>query len=409
MRDPVPPTDPVTLTDVFLTFLRLGMTSFGGPLAHIGYFRREFVERRGWIDDDAFAQIVAFCSILPGPTSSQVGMIVGTVRGGWRGTVLAWLGFTLPSALAMGAFGFALRAIEAAGSEPRWYTGLLAGLTAAASAVVAQAVLALARSQCPDRETQTVAFGATILALVLQAVPGLQWIPILVGALVGALFLRRSAQVATSTLPLAIAAPVAIACAIGFMLIVATAAAIANAGDAGVLCATLVRAGTLVFGGGHIILPLLQSLVGDGLFAAHDFYAGYGAAQALPGPLNTFATFLGVANLSPLHGLAGGIVATLLIFAPSFLLVFALAPVWNRLRTDRLAIGALRGAGAAVVGLLGAVLYSPLIVTLAGDLTRIAIALGAFALIVVWKAPPWAVVASAAAIGALSGLAGAPL
>jgi chromate transporter len=395
------------MREVFLTFLRLGATSFGGPLAHIGYFRREFVKRRGWLDDDAFAQIVAFCSILPGPTSSQVGMIVGTLRGGWRGTLVAWLGFTLPSALAMGAFGFAVRTIESTGSEAAWFNGFLAGLTAAATAVVAQAVLLMARSQCPDRETQTVAFGATILALVLQAVPGMQWIPIVVGALVGALFLRRSAPVATSTLPLAIPVRVAAGCALGFIAIVAVTATFAGAGDAGAFCSTVVRAGTLVFGGGHIILPLLQSLVGDGLLSAHNFYAGYGAAQALPGPLNAFATFLGVANLSPLHGFAGGLVATVLIFAPSFLLVFALAPVWNRLRTDRLAVGALRGASAAVVGLLGAVLYSPLIVTLAGDLTRVAIALGAFALIVVWKTPPWAVVASAAAIGALAGFAGA--
>jgi chromate transporter len=393
------------MRDLFLTFLRLGATSFGGPLAHIGYFRREFVDRRGWLDDDAFAQIVAFCSILPGPTSSQVGMIVGTLRGGWRGTLLAWAGFTLPSALAMGAFGFAVRALESTGGEAAWFSGLLAGLTAAATAVVAQAVLAMARAQCPDRETQTVAFGAMILALVLQAVPGFQWFPIAVGALIGALFLRASSPPATSSLPLAIPRRVAAGCAAAFVAIVTAVALGAGAGDTGVLCATLVRAGTLVFGGGHVILPLLQALVGDGLLSAHDFFAGYGAAQALPGPLNTFATFLGVANLSPLHGFAGGIVATVLIFAPSFLLVFALAPIWNMLRANRLALGALRGAGAAVVGLLGAILYSPLISSLAGDLTRIAI--GAFALIVVWKFPPWVVVASAAAVGALSGFAGA--
>jgi len=397
------------MRELFLTFLRLGSTSFGGPLAHIGYFRREFVERRAWLDDDAFAQIVAFCSILPGPTSSQVGMIVGTLRGGWRGTLVAWAGFTLPSALAMGAFGFALRAIEHAGPEPAWYLGLLAGLTAAATAVVAQAVLLLARAQCPDRETQTIAFGAAIVALVLQTVPGLQWVPILIGALVGALFLHRSSAIATSALPLAIPRPVAIGCGAAFLAIAIAAAAFAGHGDAGSFCATIVRAGTLVFGGGHIILPLLQALVGDGLIGAHDFYAGYGAVQAVPGPLNTFATFLGVVNLSPLNGIAGGVIATLLIFVPSFLLVFALAPVWNRLRTNRVAVGALRGAGAAVVGLLGALLYSPLIVALATDLTRIAIALGAFALIVVWKSPPWVVVVAAGATGALAGFAGATI
>ena len=397
------------MRDLFLTFLRLGSTSFGGPLAHLGYFRREFVERRGWLDGEAFTQIVAFCSILPGPTSSQVGMIVGTLRAGWRGALVAWLGFTLPSAIAMALAGFALRAIEGGGSEPAWYIGLLAGLTAAATAVVAQAVLLMAQAQCPDRETQTVALAAMILALALQAVPGLQWVPILAGALAGALVLHRTSRIASSALPLAIPAGVALGCGVAFGLIVIGAASFAGRGEAGAFCATIVRAGTLVFGGGHIILPLLQSLVGEGLIGAHDFYAGYGAVQAVPGPLNSFATFLGVANLSPLRGVAGAVVATLLIFAPSFLLVFALAPVWNRLRTDRVAVGALRGAGAAVVGLLGAVLYSPLIVSMAHDVWRVAIALGAFTLIVVWKSPPWVVVAGAAAIGAVAAAAGAPV
>lgn len=388
------------MREIFLTFLRLGMTSFGGPIAHLGYFRREFVERQKWLDDDAYAQIVAFCSILPGPTSSQVGLVVGTLRGGAGGAFLAWLGFTLPSAIVLTLFALALRALEADGASPGWLIGLLAGLTSAATAVVAQAVLALARSQCPDPQTQTIGIGAAILALAVQSAASLQWIPIAVGALVGALFLRRGALGDVAALPLAIPRAISIGAGALFVTIVVVAGALAHISAVASFLATLVRAGSLVFGGGHVVLPLLQSAVNNGQMSARDFFAGYGAAQAMPGPLFTFAAFLGADNLSALHGIPGAIVATIVIFVPSFALVFALLPVWNAVRGMRGVGGALRGANASVVGVLGAVLYSPMITTLGTSNARITIALGAFALVNVWKLPPWIVVALAAALGA---------
>jgi chromate transporter len=246
--------------EVFLTFLRLGSTSFGGPIAHLGYFRREFVERRRWIDEPTFAAIVAFCSVLPGPTSSQVGMLVGLVRGGPGGALAAWIGFTAPSAIALAAFALALHAAEGQGDLARsgWFTGALAGLTAAAAAVVAQAVLSLARALCTDRETQTIAIGAAILAIALGSTAGLQWLPIVLGAAAGAAFLRRpGATIDVAPLPIRVPPPVALAAAILAGAIVAWLLIPVSVAPAVRLLATIVRAGTLVFGGGHVVLPLL--------------------------------------------------------------------------------------------------------------------------------------------------------
>lgn len=392
--------------EVFRVFLRLGLTSFGGPIAHLGYFRREFVERRAWMDEAAFAALVAFCSVLPGPTSSQVGMLAGLTRAGAGGAFAAWLGFTAPSAIAMTLFALALHALEGSGTVTRsaWFTGLLAGLTAAAAAVVAQAVFALARALCTDRETQTIATGAAILSIALSTVAGLAWLPIALGAIVGALFLRNAAGVAAVTLPIRVPRGVAIGGAIVFAAAVAllfvpewlVAAPV-------VLLETIVRAGTLVFGGGHVVLPLMQDLTAHGLLSARDFLAGYGVVQAMPGPLFTFAAFAGAANASALNGIPGALAATLAIFVPSFALIFALAPVWNRVCASPAAAAALRGANAAVVGLLGAVLYHPILTSLGTNAGSIAIVLAAYALIAVWKFPPWVVVVTSAAAGAALG------
>lgn len=393
------------MRDVFLVFLRLGSTCFGGPIAHLGYFRREFVERQGWIDEPTFAEIVAFCSVLPGPTSSQVGMLVGMVRAGGWGALLAWLGFTAPSAIALTLVGLGLRTLEARGivTGSGWFDGLLAGLTAAAAAVVAQAVLSLARSLCPDRETQTIGLGAAILAIAVAG-GGLQWLPIALGAAVGALLLRRpGTEIDVAPLPIRVPRAVAIGAGIVFVLIVAVVLLPLPLPPAAGLLVTIARAGTLVFGGGHVVLPLLQGLVGEGLIDTRDFFAGYGAVQAVPGPLFTFAAFLGAANASPLNGVGGAIVATLTIFIPSFALIFALTPLWNRIRSSPAAAAALRGANAAVVGLLGAVLYQPILTTLGTSGMRIGIALAAFALIAVWRVAPWIVVIASAALGALAG------
>jgi chromate transporter len=382
--------------EVFATFLRLGCTSFGGPIAHLAYFRRAFVEERRWLDESTFARIVGFCSVLPGPTSSQVGMLIGLTRGGPIGAAAAWLGFTAPSAILMIGFAAALGGAERY-ATPAWFGGLLDGLFAAAAAVVAQAVIALAASLCPDWPTKTVAVAALALALALRA-PGWQWLPIALGALVGALMLHAPGLRAEA-LPIRVSRPVSLACAVIFVALVALTALPKSA--TAVLLATLVRAGALVFGGGHVVLPLLQSLIRDSLMSAQNFFAGYGIVQAMPGPLNTFATFVGYANQSPLHGVPGATIATMLIFAPSFALIFAIAPVWNRIVALPRAPGALRGANASVVGLLAAALCDPVLVSLAPRPASIVIAAVAFAVLVTLRTPPWAVVVACAALGAV--------
>jgi chromate transporter len=396
--------------EVFRIFLRLGLTSFGGPIAHIGYFRREFVERRHWLDEDAFASLVAFCSVLPGPTSSQVGMLIGLLRAGAAGAVAAWAGFTAPSAVAMTLFGLGLLALEGRSgvTSSGWFTGLLAGLTAAAAAVVTQAVLGLARSLCTDRETKTIGLGAAVLAIAIGGSASLQWLPIALGALVGALFLRRPGLTLPGAglpvqVPRAVAAGAAALVAVVAGLLLVPVALLA---PPLALLETIVRAGALVFGGGHVVLPLLQGLVGDGLLPAREFFAGYGAVQAMPGPLFTFAAFVGATNTSALTGVAGALAATIAIFVPSFALIFAIAPVWSRLNALPGAAAALRGANAAVVGLLGAVLYHPILTSLGAGPSGIGIALAAYALIAVWAFPPWIVVVAGALLGAAAGASG---
>jgi chromate transporter len=385
--------------EVFTTFLRLGCTSFGGPIAHYAYFRRTFVHERHWLDEASYARIVAFCSVLPGPTSSQVGMLVGLTRGGPLGAFLAWLGFTAPSAIAMTAFAAALGGAEQH-AVPPWFAGLLAGLFAAAAAVVAQAVVGLAGSLCTDLPTKIIAVAALFVTLTLRPFPGFQWVSIALGALAGALALHAPGLRADA-LPIRVPRHVAIPAGCIFVALVA-ATALPKTPTVAFL-ATLIRAGSLVFGGGHVVLPLLQSMVHEGLITAQNFFAGYGAVQAMPGPLNTFSAFLGYANLSPLHGIAGALVAIVLIFLPSFALIFAIAPVWNRVAGAPRAAGAVRGANAAVVGLLGAVLYDPVLRSLGTSPVRIAIALAAFAAIAAWRVAPWIVVVAAAVLGAALG------
>ena len=402
------------MRDVFLTFLRLGITSFGGPAAHLGYFQREFVERRRWLDDGLFTHIVAFCSILPGPTSSQVGMIVGLLRAGPAGALAAWLGFTLPSALALGVAAATLSALASAtpGAGPHWLDGLLAGFGAAATAIVALAVLAMAKTQCPDPPTRSIAAAAGVLAVGLAADPAWQWAPIAGGALGGALFLTgtraRDGSVPADEAPIALPRAVSISAAVVFIALIVAAGA-AGGSPAASFARTIVRAGSLVFGGGHVVLPLLASLVPSGLVSANTFYAGYGLAQAMPGPLFTFAAFLGYLNHSLLRGALGAAAAIGLIFLPSFLLVFACMPIFTALRANRATAGALRGANAAVVGLLGALLYSPLITNLGSSVWHIALALAVFIFVGSWKVAPWLAVGGAALAGMLGATAELPL
>lgn len=377
---------------IFAIFLRLGLTSFGGPAAHLGYFRDEFVQRRGWLDDAAYADLVTLCQFLPGPSSSQTGFALGMLRGGWPGAVAAFLGFTLPSALLM----FALAAGAGAMTGPGW-AGMLHGLKLAAVAIVAQAVLGMARSLCPDRARATIAVLAVLLGAVLPGAIGMV-AGIAAGAVAGLALGRGPGGGAARPLSAPIARPLAFGalglCAgllLGLPLLAPLTPALA-------LFDSFFRAGALVFGGGHVVLPLLAAeVVQPGLIAPDTFLAGYGSAQALPGPLFSLAAYLGA--LTPPGGAAGAMLALTAIFLPGFLLLVGLLPLWERLRALAPAQALMQGANAAVVGILGAALYA-----IAAEIrspVEFGLVLLALVLLAGWRAPPWAVVAAAALAGAL--------
>jgi chromate transporter len=387
--------------EVLAVFFRLGLTSFGGPVAHLGYFREEFVRRRRWLDDKSYADLVALCQFLPGPASSQVGIAVGLLRGGYAGALAAWIGFTLPSAVAMVLFGYGIDALgDAAGA------GWLHGLKVAAVAVVAQAVLGMARTLAPDRARATLAVAAAIIALGAPSSWG-QIGAIALGGIVGALLLRGGADVAPAALPLTVSRALgALLLALFFALLIGLpllAAAIPSQAlkdfDA------FYRAGSLVFGGGHVVLPLLQaSVVPPGWVGNDAFLAGYGAAQAVPGPLFTFAAYLGTVMEPKPNGWIGASICLVAIFLPSFLLVIGALPFWEELRRRPLAQAALRGVNAAVVGLLLAALYQPVWTVGITSTADFALAVAAFLLLFMWQTPPWLVVIFSAAAGALVSL-----
>jgi chromate transporter len=383
--------------EVFRIFLRLGLTSFGGPVAHIGYFRTEFVERRRWFDDSAYADLVALCQFMPGPASSQVGLAIGLSRAGALGALAAWTGFTLPSALALALFALGVAALGGA-EGAAW----LAGLKAAAVAVVAQALLGMARTLCPDRERATVAVAAAAMTLLTPGVAG-QIGAILLGALVGLAAFPTAAAGAAGAFRVPVSRAVgAVFLALFFAFLVGlpllAAATDSHALD---LLDAFYRAGALVFGGGHVVLPLLETaVVGPGWIDADSFIAGYGAAQAVPGPLFTFAAYLGAAGDAGPAGFAGAALCLGAIFLPSVFLVAGLLPFWEALRARPAARSALSGVNAAVVGLLAAALYDPVFLTGVTGGPSMALTLAAFVALQMWKAPPWAVVAGAAAAGA---------
>jgi len=381
--------------EVGVSALRLGLTSFGGPVAHIGYFRREYVERRRWLDDAAFGELVALCQALPGPASSQLGIAIGTRHAGVIGGLAAWLGFTLPSALLMIAFA------GVAGSGGGIPAGLAHGLGLAAVAVVAQALWLMARRLTPDVPRLAVAAVAAALAL-LVATPFSQLALIVLGGLVGWLVLPRPPAG-----PRERAAPVrlsrgSVAALAGFavLLIGLPLAAQASGWHVLALVDAFYRTGALVFGGGHVVLPLLQSaVVQPGWVGQAQFLAGYGAAQAVPGPLFSVAAFLGAVETPGPSGPLGGVIALLAIYLPSVLLLAALLPVWDGVR-GRLA-PALNGIGAVVVGLLAAALVDPLWTSSVHSAADLVVLLTALALLVAFRAPPIVVVGLAAAAGLL--------
>jgi len=383
---------------VFAVFLRLGLTSFGGPVAHLGYFREEFVARRKWFDDKTYADLVALAQFLPGPASSQVGIAVGLIRAGYLGSLAAWAGFTLPSAIAMVIFAYGVTHLGDALSS-----GWLHGLKIAAVAVVANAVLGMMRSLAPDRARATLAVACAVLVIAAPNAWG-QIGAILAGGLVGlALFRDGTADESAATVAAPVGRGAAVAgLAVFFVLLVALPLTVAAFPAQGLqYFDAFYRAGALVFGGGHVILPLLQAeVVPPGWISNDTFLAGYGAAQAIPGPLFTFAAYLG-AMMSPApNGVAGAALCLVAAFLPSFLLIVGALPFWDDFRRRPGAQAALKGINAAVVGLLLAALYDPVWTAGILDKTDFALAAGAFLLLYMWKTPPWLVVVVCALAGA---------
>ncbi|VVE03888.1 chromate transporter [Pandoraea communis] len=390
--------------DVLRAFLVLGLTSFGGPVAHIGYFRREFVERRRWLDDASFVDLVGLCQFLPGPASSQVGFSIGLLRAGWLGGVAAWCGFTLPSVLLLLVFAIVAPRLGGPVGD-----GVLHGLKLMAVAVVAQAVWDMARRLCPDTRRAGIALVAIVI-LAFATTQFAQLIVIALGAALGYALLRSADPAVSQT-----ASPLrfrisrttgALALVLFVTLLFGLPVLYQLTGDRAVgVLDGFYRAGALVFGGGHVVLPLLQEqTVVTGWVSANDFLAGYGAAQAVPGPLFTFATFLGWLSGSPTHPWLGATLATAGIFLPGLLLVIAALPHWQALRERATTAAMLAGVNAAVVGILASALYSPVWTSAVHGSADFAVAAVAFVLLTRWKAPPLAVVALCAVAGA-AGLA----
>ena len=387
-----------TVAEVFRVFLGLGLTSFGGPVAHLGYFHASFVVRRKWLSEQAYADLVALCQLLPGPASSQVGMAIGLQRAGYMGLLAAWAGFTLPSAILLVAFAYGASALGADAGG-----GWILGLKAAAVAVVAQAVVAMARSLAPDRERATIAVAGMILAMLVPGALG-QVLVILAGGLAGFLWLRPAP--AANGDHEGIAVPVGrrtgalFLAAFAVLLFVLPLLAAGTGSPALRMADGFYRSGALVFGGGHVVLPLLQAeFVATGFVGKEAFLAGYGAAQAVPGPLFSFAAYLGAAFRTFPSGITGAGLALVAIFLPSALLVIGSLPFWDRLRRAGMVRRALLGVNAAVVGLLAAALYDPVFAEGVTSPASMAIAAASFVALVAWNAPAWAVVILAGMLG----------
>lgn len=400
------------VASVFVAFLKLGLTSFGGPVAHLGYFRDEFVTRRRWENDRGYGELLALCQFLPGPSSSQVGFAIGLRRAGLAGALAAFVAFTLPSATLMVLAAASIRFVTGPAAS-----GALSGLTIVAVAVVAQAVWGMARTLAPDRPRASIAIAAAIAALVIGGTAG-QLGALVAGAVAGLLWSREAGAAASEGDPSGRASadgavprvPRTVgvgALALFVALLVGAPIVAAVTGSASwALFEAFFRSGALVFGGGHVVLPLLESAVVEpGWVSSEAFLAGYGAAQALPGPLFAFAAYLGAISSVGPGGVAGAALALGAVFLPGFLLLVGALPLWSAVRARPWAAGVVRGAGAAVVGILAAALYDPVFTTAITGPGSFALALGAFGLLVIWRCPPWIVVV----LGALAGSAAAVL
>ena len=387
-----------SVAEVFAAFLKLGLTSFGGPIAHLGYFRAEFVERRKWLNESSYADVVALCQFLPGPASSQVGFTLGILRGnGLLGGLAAWFAFTMPSAIILFAFALGATALTGPIAE-----GILHGLKLVAVAVVAQAIWGMANSLTPDRERVAIALVAVAIVVFVGGSVG-QISAIVIGAIAGLRLCRADGPAPTGHLSLSVSRRAGmVALALFAILFVITPLLAARTGSHGfALFDAFYRSGSLVFGGGHVVLPLLQAeTVTPGWISNADFLAGYGVAQAMPGPLFTFAAYLGAVMGPPPNGLAGATIALVALSLPGLLLVYGMLPFWDMLRLRPTAQAAMRGTNAAVVGILGAALYSPVWTSAVLTPRDFAVALTGFLLLTVWKLAPWIVVVLLAAAGA---------
>jgi chromate transporter len=387
---------------VFLVALRLGLTSFGGPIAHLGYFRAEYVERRRWLDDTEYADLVGMCQFLPGPTSSEIGIAVGIFRAGMPGGFAAWAGFTMPSAIALTIFAEVVR--HGGALSTQWFHGL----QLAAVAVVAQALWSMARTLAPDRERGTLAIAAAMVALVWTT-PATQVLVIAGAGLLGWKFLPAPEAPSIVQATPRIGRRLAVAAwALFFALLIGLPVLRRLAPSQPLaLVDSFYRAGALVFGGGHVILPLLQTaVVAPGWVSPDRFIAGYGAAQAVPGPLSTFAAYLGGVEGPQPNGILGAAIALVSIFLPAFLLIIGSLHVWSAVRARPVLQSTLRGVNAAVVGLLLAALYNPVWTSTVRRPLDLALALAAFGLLVLWRLPPWLVVGITAVAGAVASHSG---
>jgi chromate transporter len=388
--------------EVFGAFLKLGLTSFGGPIAHLGYFRAEFVERRHWLDDESYSDLVALCQFLPGPASSQVGMAIGLHRAGWWGALAAWTGFTAPSAIALILF-----ALGVAQSARIAQSGAIHGLKLVAVAVVAQAVWGMGKSLCTDWRRVAVAVASAVLVWAVPAAIG-QVLAIAGGAVVGRWALSAPKLRVAGGLDVGVsraAGAVLLTLFVGLLIALPLLARVVG-GQALPAFAAFYKDAAMVFGGGHVVLPLLRdSVVPSGWISDNVFLAGYGAAQAVPGPLFTFAAFLGASMAPPLSGWTGGLLMLVAIFLPAFLLLAGALPYWESLRRNAAVQRSMSGVNAAVVGLLAAALYHPVWTGSVHTFADVAFALTAFGLLVVARAPPVLVVFVAALGGWLFGVA----
>jgi chromate transporter len=382
--------------EVLSIFLRLGLTCFGGPIAHIGYFRDEFVVRRKWLDEQAYADLVALCQFLPGPASSKVGFSIGLMRAGYPGALAAWTGFTLPSAIALVLFAYGASALGGPVG-----TGLVHGLKLVAVAIVAQAVWGMARSLCPDKERASIACVAALM-LLFSTSSLAQIGAIVLGGIAGLLLCRAEQNNGAGHIAMPVSRTAGLVALAAFCILLAGLPVLAQlAPSSGIaLFEAFYRSGALVFGGGHVVLPLLrEAVVAPGWVSDDVFLTGYGAAQAVPGPLFTFGAYLGVVVKGSVHGLAGAAIALIGIFLPGMLILLAALPFWDNFRKRLAAQAMMRGVNAAVVGILGAALYNPVWASTVQGPRDFAIALVGFVLLTAWRAPPLVVVAFSAVAG----------